>query len=307
MKNKIRITNIICIMIITILLLATNVFAVNDSFKTSLSTSSSTVKRGEEVTITISLKDISIESGEKGIGAYSANIEFDSSVLEFSKATGTDNWEAPFYQDKMIVGNTNNGQVVKTNQDIGSITFKVKENATLGETTIKLAKFSGSSVANDIDVEDTTIKINVIDKNASGNNEDPNGSGSGNTSNNQNGNETTNGGNQSGNQDENSNNGVNQNGNSNNQNGSTNNGNSNDGTQNGNNNNGNENGSNGNSNGKGTNVKNYNNINDAPKDGIPQTGDKNITLYILISIFTLISIIILIRIKVINKNIKKNI
>ena len=285
MKNNIRITNIICIMIITILLLATNVFAANDSFKTSLSTSSSTVKRGEEVTITISLKDISIESGEKGIGAYSANIEFDSSVLEFSKATGTDNWEAPFYQDKMIVGNTNNGQVVKTNQNIGSITFKVKENATLGETTIKLTKFSGSSVANDIDAEDTSIKINVIDKNTSGNNEDPNGSGS--TGNNQTGNETTNG--ESGN-----NNGANQNGNSDNQNGSTN--------------NGSQNGNNGSSTGEGTNVKKYNNINDAPKDGIiPQTGDMNLTFYILISLFSLISIIILIRIKIINKKIKKNI
>ncbi len=283
MKNNIKIMNVIGIIIITILLLATNAFAANDSFKTSLSANNSTIKRGDDVTITISLKDILIESGEKGIGAYSANIEFDSSVLEFSKTTGTDKWEAPFYQDKIIVGNTSDGKVVKENQDIGSVTFKVKENANLGETTIKLTNFSGSSVASDIDAEDTSIKINVIDKDADEDNEEQNGNGSGNSGNNQNGNETTNGENQG------------EGGNNNNQNESSNNGSH----------NGNTNGSSGSLNVQGTNNNKYN-INDAPKDGIPQTGD-NITLYVLISLFSLISIIILIRIKLINKKIKNNI
>ena len=45
--------------------------------------------KNQELTLTISLSDISIESGEKGIGAYKSDIEFDSSIFEYSKTEGT--------------------------------------------------------------------------------------------------------------------------------------------------------------------------------------------------------------------------
>ena len=164
MKNSIKSKKAISIILTLIMLLfTTNVYAANDSFKTALSVNNSSVKRGENVTITISLNDISIESGEKGIGAYTASLEFNSSVFEYVKTEGTDKWEAPVYQEKRIVGNTVDGEVVNTNQSIGTITLKVKKDATLGETTVKLTNFSGSNAETDISSEDATVKITIVD------------------------------------------------------------------------------------------------------------------------------------------------
>ena len=169
MKNSMKSKKAISILLTVIMLLfTTNVYAANDSFKTALSVNNSSVKREENVTVTISLNDISIEGGEKGIGAYTASLEFDSSVFEYVKTEGTNKWEAPVYQEKRIVGNTVDGEVVNTNQSIGTITFKVKENATLGETTIKLTNFSGSNAETDISSEDTTVKITIVDSQSGG-------------------------------------------------------------------------------------------------------------------------------------------
>ena len=167
MKNSIKAKNIICIILISILfVLTTNVYASTDSFKTSLSVNNSTVKKGENITVTIALSEIAIESGEKGIGAYTAYLDFDSSVFEYVETNGTSNWETPLYQDAYIEGITEDGEVVKTPQDIGSITLKVKDDAKLGETTIKLTHFSGTNAEFDITAEDSSITITIVSKDA---------------------------------------------------------------------------------------------------------------------------------------------
>ena len=159
-KNTIS-EKIIGIILIIMLIFSQNVYAFNDSFKTNLSVNTSQVKKGENVTVNISLSDIAIESGEKGIGAYTAKIDFDSSVLEYVSTGGTQNWEAPFYKEKMIVGNTSNGEVMKTSGSIGTITFKVKDDAKAGETTIKLTNFSGSTAVTDVSASNTSVKLTV--------------------------------------------------------------------------------------------------------------------------------------------------
>lgn len=166
MKNEIK--KIISILLIALLVIfTTNVYAANDSFGTTITASSVQVKRGNTITITIGLKDIAIESGEKGIGAYTAKIDFDSSVLEYVSTNGTDKWESPFYQDGLITGNTKDGNVVKDNMSIGTITFKVKDNAKLGDTTISLTNFSGSTAVTDVDAKNLSTKITIISDNTS--------------------------------------------------------------------------------------------------------------------------------------------
>ncbi len=288
MKNIIRRINVISIILITILALSTQVKAANDSYKTTLSANHSQVHRGEDVIITIGLSDIAIESGEKGIGAYTANIEFDSSIFEYSKAEGTEIWEEPFYQDKMIIAATKDCKVVSTAQDIGTITFKVKDNAKLGETTIKLTNFSGSNAVSDIPTSDTSVKVTILEKDDSSEGEN-------------NGNQDENDGNQ-GNE---TGNGEDQNGNNENQNGE----NGNSSNQN-NENSGSQNSGNGSSN-NGNQSVNVSNINDASKDDvkkgvIPQTGDIDIARLTLISLFTVVAISLLIKIKLLDKKIKNN-
>lgn len=282
MKNIIRRINVIAIVLITMLALSTNVNAASDSYKVSLSADHSQVHIGDELTLTVSLSDIAIESGEKGIGAYGCNIEFDSSIFEYTSTEGTEKWDDPFYESKKIIGTTNDGKVVNTAQDIGTITLKVKENATLGDTTIKLTNFSASNAVSEIETGDTSVKVTIQEKTNS--NDDEN----------------------DGYQDEN-------NGGS----GSENNGNENDGSQD------NENGNDGNTDsqngGSGNSGSSDNgnqsgsstNINDAKKDNvktgiIPQTGDIDILTFSLISIFALVAISLLIKMKLIDRKIKKN-
>ena len=74
---------IVSILVIACLIITTKVYAVNDSFETTLKVNNSQVKAEESITITMGLNNIAIESGEKGIGGYTGRIKFDASVLEY--------------------------------------------------------------------------------------------------------------------------------------------------------------------------------------------------------------------------------
>lgn len=152
------------ILVILLIVCSTKVYAVKDSFHTTLTIHHAQAKKGDTITVTIGLKDIAIESAEKGIGAYTAEIQFDSSVLEYVSTNGTDKWEAPLYQDGFITSNTKDAKVVNTAQSIATITFKVKENAKLGETSIALRNFSGSAAGADILASSNgATKLTIID------------------------------------------------------------------------------------------------------------------------------------------------
>ena len=156
------------ILIILLVACTAKVYATSDSFYTTLTINNSQAKRGDTITVTIGLKDIAIQSGEKGIGAYTAEIQFDSSVLEYVSVNGTDKWEAPLYQDGFITSNTKDAKVVNTTQSIATITFKVKESAKLGETSIALRNFSGSAAGPDILASSNgATKLTIIDNNNS--------------------------------------------------------------------------------------------------------------------------------------------
>ena len=152
------------ILVILLIVCSTKVYAVKDSFYTTLTINHAQAKKGDTITVTIGLKDIAIESAEKGIGAYTAEIQFDSSVLEYVSVNGTDKWEAPLYQDGFITSNTKDAKVVNTAQSIATITFKVKENAKSGETVIALRNFSGSAAGPDILASSNgATKLTIID------------------------------------------------------------------------------------------------------------------------------------------------
>lgn len=167
------------LLMILLVLCTTKVQATSDSFNTTLTINNSQAKRGDTITVTIGLKDIAIRSGEKGIGAYTAEIKFDSSVLEYVSADGVGKWEAPLYQDGYITSNTNDAEVVTTTQNIATITFKVKENASLGETLVSVANFSGSAVQADILASSNgSAKLTIIDNNNNNNNNNNDNNGS---------------------------------------------------------------------------------------------------------------------------------
>lgn len=203
MKNNVTMKKVISIALTVLLLIGTTtVHAANDYFKTTLKVDHAQAKADDIVVITIGLKDINIESGEKGIGAYTANIKFDPAVFEYVSTSSTAGWEAPLYEEGGITGNTTNAKVVQTPQDIGVITLKVKKDAKIGETAVELTNFSGSNGLNDIDAANEAVKITIVtsNNNNGGNSGNNNGGNSGNTNNgNGNNDSTTNNGNSNGN------------------------------------------------------------------------------------------------------------
>ena len=168
MKNNLKGKKIICILLIALILITTKVYAANDSFETTLTANSTQAKAEDTITITIGLSNIAIESGEKGIGGYTGSIKFDPSDFEYVSTNATDKWEAPFYQNGLITGNTKNGEVVNTAQSIGTITFKVKKDAKIGETNIQLTNFSGSTAVTDVVAANKAIKITIVGNNNGG-------------------------------------------------------------------------------------------------------------------------------------------
>ncbi len=168
MKNQKQIKKIISIILVAIIALTANVYAANDSYKTTLSASKTEIKSGDSITITIGLKDISIESGEKGIGAYTAALEFDNSVFEVPSdaAKPASGWEFMCNegtQGLLLIGNTANGEVIDTDQPVGTITLKVKDGAKSGETKIGLTNFSAATLGEEeASTTDNYLTLNVI-------------------------------------------------------------------------------------------------------------------------------------------------
>lgn len=182
MKKDIVSKKIVTILLIAFLVITTNVYAANDSFETTLTVNNTQVKAEDTVIITIGLSKISIESGEKGIGGYTGSIKFDSSVLEYVSTNGTDKWDAPFYENGLITAVTKYGDVVSTTQSIGTITFKVKKDAKVGDTTISLENFSGTTAGPDVATGNKSVKLTIVGD--SNNNHDDNNGENNNTGNN---------------------------------------------------------------------------------------------------------------------------
>ena len=184
MKKNLKMQKILSILLVALLILTTRIYAAEDRYDTTIQASPKQAKEGDKVEITLGISNLAIESGEKGIGAYTAEIQFDSSVLEYVSVNGTDKWEAPLYQDGFITSNTKDAKVVNTAQSIATITFKVKENAKLGETSIALRNFSGSAAGADILASSNgTTKLTIIDNNSSNSISSSNSSNSSNSNN----------------------------------------------------------------------------------------------------------------------------
>ena len=186
MIKKISGKKIVYLLVMVCLMITTKVYAANDSFETTLNVNPTQVRAEENITITMGLNNIAIESGEKGIGGYTGRIKFDASVLEYVAINGTDKWDAPLYENGLITATTKDGKVVDTQQNIATITFKVKKDAKLGETTIALENFSGTTGGidgKDVSASNQSVKLTILGKDTNKEDTNNNGGNSGNDSN----------------------------------------------------------------------------------------------------------------------------
>lgn len=130
---------------------------------TKITANTPDVKAGETVEIAISLDNL--KDVKKGIDAYIGTIEYDKNIFETvvqGDFTVLNNWED--YKFNL----TNNRFVsykkvgTKTDENIAKITLKVKEGIEPKKTTIKVKDVTVSEGKKDIELESTSVNINIV-------------------------------------------------------------------------------------------------------------------------------------------------
>ena len=139
------------------------------SFKFQTNPSKTTLKPGEEVTISLKVSDIVVDSD--GINVLEAKMEYDESIFEHvstDDVKSLNNWSITYNDEnteskgKMICMILSAG--VKVEQEIGTITLKVRSDLTSNVSTketkvnfINIASNDGASTINETDKQNTFI------------------------------------------------------------------------------------------------------------------------------------------------------
>ena len=152
----------IVILSLTLLLIfsvMTNVYAAS-SFKVSLESSKTELAKKEEFTVEVKISDI---QDERGIIAIGGKIEYDEDSLTLVKVEqGSDSWAKPSYSEnskKFAMDRDTRG---KDDEVLFKIVFTVNEESTK-KPKITLKELVGSNGDEDIEVDDTTLTVNVKD------------------------------------------------------------------------------------------------------------------------------------------------
>lgn len=153
-----KILKIFILILLSILALITTVNGAENSYIMELTASKTEVTEGEEFYITIEIDPTNFEGG---IGAYMAEIKYDSSIFEITKLEGLGNWDTPIINEGKIIATTNDGECVTTKQEIARITFVAKADIISTTSEIVVGNFQGSNAINMETAENKTVEIGV--------------------------------------------------------------------------------------------------------------------------------------------------
>ena len=206
--KKITMMSIIFLVIVAFTTLS--MAAEGDSFTLSLEPVSSELTRGETFEVKVFLDDIHVVSGEQGIAGYTARITYDENMLSLENVSASSGWEAMENEGAVVV-NTSNAEVVKDRTETIIITFKVNDNASIGDTTIGIENIEGTSIAETIEGTGSNATIQIVEKQTPGDDNNQTGDENQVGNNNQTNDENTSENNQAGISDNRNNNGGRQN------------------------------------------------------------------------------------------------
>lgn len=136
------------------------------SFKFNVTASTSELKAGEEVTLTLGISNINV--GETGINTLQGKLTYDENIFEkvtSSSIASQNNWTITYNDEATEKKGTFLAVIlsdgVKENQTIGTIKLKVKENVTAGSTQIKFTEVSSSDGTTIVKETDKTISLTI--------------------------------------------------------------------------------------------------------------------------------------------------
>lgn len=168
-KNIKVLKKILVIILIAVLLTSiANIVKAANTFKATLTANTTTLKAGEEVTVTIGVSDINM--GTSGINTLEGKINYDTNVFEAitsSSIQSLNNWTTTYNDEnsslngKFLAVNLSSGTQEST--QIFSVKFKVKSSVTESkETQIEFKDITSNDGTNLVNVgnKSITIKIN---------------------------------------------------------------------------------------------------------------------------------------------------
>ena len=159
-KNLIK--KVVSVILLMVILVSSHtIYAANDSYQVKLETEKTSFLQEEFITVNVKIENIQIESGEKGLGAYTANLQYDTNLLEIEKIEGANEWETPLLQNGNMVATTINGNCTNKSQIIAKITFKIKAITETTKTKIAINNFLASNGQNDILADKFELEITL--------------------------------------------------------------------------------------------------------------------------------------------------
>ena len=166
MKKKFLVNLLLVIMLGV--MLASTVNAATNSFKAELSASSTSLKPGDEITLTLKVSDINM--GDDGINAVEGTIKYDTNVFEAitqSSITTESGWSTTYNGE---TSNSLNGKFLAVNLSAGTkedtkiltVKFKVKQDvAKTTETQIDFVDVTSNDGVDLVNVGTKSVKLKV--------------------------------------------------------------------------------------------------------------------------------------------------
>lgn len=148
------------------------------TFKANLTANKTSIKAGEEITVTIGASDINM--GENGINTLEGKINYDTNIFEAitsSSIQSLNNWTTTYNDEsstlngKFLAVNLSSG--TKENAQIFSVKFKVKETVTEEKNTkIEFKEITSNDGTNLVNVGDKAVTIKINSGNSNGTTDD---------------------------------------------------------------------------------------------------------------------------------------
>ena len=195
MNCKIGKVIMIIMIVFTLLISFTGVSNAASTLDVKLSTTTTEIEKGKEVSVLVSLNNINV--GE-GVNTLKGTVNYNADVLEYVNSEAQNGWSITYNSTNGTLLVVYMSGLVTKDQGIAKLTFKVKDNADVTNTQISLTNIESSNADEKVTPKDASLNLTIIDENKQDptNPDDPNQGGNQNPSDSEQGDNQNQGGNQ---------------------------------------------------------------------------------------------------------------
>ena len=162
MKIRKNLITILLVLSTIMLVCSTNVSNAADNAKIGLTADKTEAVAGDTVKITVKVKDIT--GITDGIIGLQGNLVYDNTIFESVTFANLNNWDKPDYNETNGSFLTSKGDFVKNDEDVFTISLKLKSDAKLGDTKVQLKDIQVADLDKEYTSTGAEITIKVVEK-----------------------------------------------------------------------------------------------------------------------------------------------